>query len=110
MNQQNTYDIKVIVKEVEVRGEMQPRVFFHCKCGNNNFAYDDRNPESFIDFLRQTNITPDPENYPHRTKLVRYKVLLCKKCKADIPHGMISAEIHKQITILKAKKNNNEVQ
>ncbi len=103
MLNQNNYDIAVVVKEVEIRGEIQPRVFLECKCGASNLNYDDKFGDPFVDYLKQVTVTPDPENYPYRTKLIKYKVVLCKRCKSEIPHGVVGAEVGRQIEILKSK-------
>lgn len=104
MLNQNPYEIEVIVKEVEVRGALEPRVYFRCKCGGTNLEFDENNPEPFYDFLKQKNVFPYPEEFPHRRKLIKFKVVVCKKCKAEIPHGFIGLEVERQLAALKSKK------
>lgn len=101
----NAYDITVTVKEVPYKGKVQPMVYFTCKCGNSNMTHKEGDPEPFQDFIRQELVTPDPQNYPHRTKLVKYKVAECRKCKAEIPHQVVGQEAQRQIRLLAAKKD-----
>lgn len=103
----NTYDIEVIVKEVPVKegADPEPRVFFRCKCGNQNMEIrKGDHPEPFYDYLKQVNVTPDPVKYPHRTRLIKYKAVVCRKCNNDIPHNVVGVEVKRQMIILDAKK------